>query len=152
MDWVLLTLVLSSLLSHISSPSLPLSLRTAAIAEGYLSSNSTAGCANLLPEVDGDISLVASWADDWARDHYPWSGQLHYINTPDWKCTYEQSRDCFGGTDGAPMACVDGAIQVRGPFTRTAPLLSVRRRWLTFLLPLLMFPLLSELYCHPGEQ
>lgn len=84
---------------------------TAAIASGYLTTASQNGCANLLPTVNGDISLIASWADDTARDEYPWSPQLHFINTPDWSCDYEQTRDCFGSYDQAPMACVDGAIQ-----------------------------------------
>jgi len=83
---------------------------TAAIAQEYLSPAAKAGCQHLLPEVNGDIGLIASWADSVARDLYPWSPQLHYINTPDWACNYERSRDCHG-ENGAPMACVDGAIQ-----------------------------------------
>jgi hypothetical protein len=84
---------------------------TAAIAQGYLSPAAQNGCNNLLPSVDGDIGLVASWADEVARDEYPWSPQLHFINTPDWSCDYSQTRDCFGSYDNAPLACVDGAIQ-----------------------------------------
>jgi len=78
----------------------------AAIARGYLGSNAAKLCQTLLPEVQGDLSQVASWADDVRTDPaYKWSAPLHFINTPDWVCTYTQSRDCKGGV------CVDGAIQ-----------------------------------------
>jgi len=85
---------------------------TAAIAEGYLSTSAKAACKNILPSwAEGSIGKVASWADSSARSKYPWSGQLHYADTPEWKCNYDQARDCHGGVTGEPMACVDGAIQ-----------------------------------------
>jgi len=84
---------------------------SAQIAYGRLTKAALNGCANLLPDVNGEIALIASWADDVARDLYPWSAELHYINTPDWDCTYNQKRDCIGEDSGDPLACVDGAIQ-----------------------------------------
>jgi len=82
---------------------------TAAIAQGFLTPAARNGVANLLPEVDGDMGLVASWADQVGRDMFPWSPPLHFINTPDWACTYERKRDCIDS--GRPNYCVDGAIQ-----------------------------------------
>ena len=55
------------------------------------------------------VSLVASWADSVARDEFPWSPPLHFINTPDWDCTYDRTRDC--NDNGVQNVCVDGAIQ-----------------------------------------
>jgi hypothetical protein len=54
------------------------------------------------------MAAVASWADH-VRDNYTWSGQLHYINTPDWVCNYSYGRDCIWG--GVLGFCVDGAIK-----------------------------------------
>lgn len=79
------------------------------IALNFLNANATQGCQNLLPDVNGDISLIASWADQ-MRDIWPWSAPLHYINTPDWACNYNRARDCVP-IDGVPNFCVDGAIQ-----------------------------------------
>jgi len=84
---------------------------TAAIAQGLLTPAARQGCSKLLPWVQGRIDQIASWADSSARFKYPWSAQLHYADTPDWLCNYQQPRDCIGGKDGKPMACVDGAIQ-----------------------------------------
>lgn len=85
---------------------------TGALAQPYLSADAARAAKNLLPpEAEGDLASVASWADWTARDKYPWSGQLHYIDTPDWACNYMPERDCFGGEDGRPGACVDNAIQ-----------------------------------------
>jgi len=82
---------------------------TAAIAQGFLTQQALNGVTNLLPETNGDMGLVASWADAVGRDAYKWSAPLHYINTPDWSCTYQRSRDC--SDHGNPTVCVDGAIQ-----------------------------------------
>lgn len=112
---------------------------TAAIAQNYLSTAATNGVTNLLPESNGDMGTVASWADQVGRDEFTWSPvrrtkphrshacmlhlsvrtlrirlpmpllslhlsavyipflspqALHFINTPDWACTYERARDC----------------------------------------------------------
>jgi len=80
----------------------------AAIAQTLLNDSATAAVLNLLPESNGNMAAVASWADQ-MRHTYPWSAELHYINTPDWACTYEYDRDCQ--YKGVPNICVDGAIQ-----------------------------------------
>jgi len=60
----------------------------------------------LLPQQNGDISLIASWADQVKNEKaYAWSGVLHYINTVDWACVYDYDTDCVDAI------CVDGAIQ-----------------------------------------
>lgn len=84
-------------------------LQVAAVAQGFLSPSATQGIANLLPESNGDMSQVASWADSVARNMYPWSPPLHYVNTPDWTCNYDRKRDC--SANGVQGFCVDGAIQ-----------------------------------------
>jgi len=69
---------------------------------------------DLLPwYVKGDLSMVSSWPDNIIYDdsnpvgflNWQWTRELHYVNTPDWLCTYEPSRDCKNNW------CVDGAIQ-----------------------------------------
>jgi hypothetical protein len=78
---------------------------TAMVAKGFMSSGATAMCKRLLPEVGGDIAMIASWADDVRRlNQYLWSGPLHFINTPDWSCNYNRARDCKANM------CTDGAI------------------------------------------
>jgi len=81
-----------------------------AVAMSLLSKNATALAQTLLPEVQGDISSIASWADQ-ARfqANYLWSEHLHFINTPDWQCNYFFARDCHSPF-GQGM-CADGAIQ-----------------------------------------
>lgn len=76
---------------------------TAAVAGELLTPSAANGARNLLPNVDGDISAIASWADSYARDKYPWSAQLHFADTPDWVCNYNMARDCHG-SKGEPMA------------------------------------------------
>lgn len=39
------------------------------------------------------------------RSSLPWSGPLHFINTPDWLCNFAVNRDC------PTNQCVHGAIQ-----------------------------------------
>jgi len=83
----------------------------AGIAKNYLGANATKVCKALLPEVGGDIMQIASWADDVRKQPgYTWSGPLHFVNTPDWACTYSRSRDCKDNR-GNPNVCCDGAIQ-----------------------------------------
>jgi hypothetical protein len=62
---------------------------------------------------NGNLSAMASWADDILHTdsnptgygNWQWSGQLHYINTPDWSCNYQPERDCINDT------CIAGAIK-----------------------------------------
>lgn len=49
------------------------------------------------------MASVASWADE-VRSQRPWSAPLHFIDTPDWACTYVPTRDCVKDE------CVAGAI------------------------------------------
>jgi len=56
--------------------------------------------------------MVASWADHILHpdrsNNWGWSKQLHYVDTEDWVCIYDQPKDC-NWTSG--QRCVDGAIQ-----------------------------------------
>jgi len=41
------------------------------------------------------MAPVSNWADQILQDpHWQWSAPLHYINTPAWACTYDNSTDC----------------------------------------------------------
>jgi hypothetical protein len=61
--------------------------------------------------VNGQIELIASWPDQIkSNPAYDWAYTLHFIDTPDWLCSYNYSRDCRDKTYGANH-CVDGAIQ-----------------------------------------
>jgi len=77
---------------------------TAYIAQSLLTSTAQSAVKNLLPEVNGDLPSIATWADD-VRSQRPWSAPLHFADVPGWNCTYIASRDC-------PTAgCVDSAVQ-----------------------------------------
>ncbi|KAL5774574.1 hypothetical protein ACOSP7_012131 [Xanthoceras sorbifolium] len=79
------------------------------IAEGYLTEDALAAVKELLPDsAEGDLANVCSWADE-VRFHWHWSGALHYIDTPDFKCNYEYCRDCHDSA-GRKDRCVTGAI------------------------------------------
>jgi len=80
----------------------------ASIAQALLNTSATSAVMNLLPDVNGSMAAVASWADQ-IRNTYPWSGALHYIDTPDWLCDYSYQRDCQ--VNGVMGICVDGAVQ-----------------------------------------
>ncbi len=62
---------------------------------------------------NGNLSAMASWADSILYENsnptgfanWQWSRPLHYINTPDWNCTYLVKRDCIDDV------CVDGAVR-----------------------------------------
>lgn len=82
---------------------------TCKIAEGLLTEDASAAVKVLLPEyAQGDLASVCSWADD-IRFHYHWSGPLHYVDTPDFRCNYEYCRDCHD-TAKRKDRCVTGAI------------------------------------------
>jgi len=60
--------------------------------------------------VNGVLSAIANWADQVKNQKaYKWSQPLHFINTPDWLCEYDRTRDCVDS--GTKNFCVDGAIQ-----------------------------------------
>ncbi|XP_015887054.1 endonuclease 4 isoform X1 [Ziziphus jujuba] len=79
------------------------------IAEGYLTEDALAAVKRLLPDsAEGDLAAVCSWPDE-IRFHLRWSGPLHYVDTPDFKCNYKYCRDCHD-TAGRKDRCVTGAI------------------------------------------
>jgi len=85
----------------------------AGIAQTLLTSESLTFVRDHLPSsVAGNMSMVASWADNILHpdpnNNWEWSKQLHYVDTQDWTCGYDQTRDC-NWTSG--QRCVDGAIQ-----------------------------------------
>lgn len=63
--------------------------------------------------LNGDLSRIASWPDlilyansnPVSYSRWQWSRPLHYINTPDWNCTYLASRDCVRDQ------CIEGALK-----------------------------------------
>ncbi|XP_068639619.1 endonuclease 4-like [Aristolochia californica] len=81
------------------------------IAEGLLTEDAAAAVQVLLPEsAEGDLASVCSWADEIRHNyHWRWSGPLHYVDTPDFKCNYDYCRDCHD-TAGHRDRCVSGAI------------------------------------------
>ncbi|XP_015887062.1 endonuclease 4 isoform X2 [Ziziphus jujuba] len=78
------------------------------IAEGYLTEDALAAVKRLLPDsAEGDLAAVCSWPDE-IRFHLRWSGPLHYVDTPDFKCNYKYC-NCHD-TAGRKDRCVTGAI------------------------------------------
>jgi len=78
---------------------------TASIAQTLLNTDSTKQAYALLPANKGQMAAVASWADQIRSEpQWAWTAPLHYINTPDWACTYNPSTDCDDNM------CVAGAI------------------------------------------
>lgn len=75
------------------------------VAQGLLTAATATAVRALIPEVNGELWQIATWADD-VRPSRPWTAAFHYINVPDWICSYVESRDC-PTTEG----CVDRAIQ-----------------------------------------
>lgn len=66
----------------------------ALIAERYMTGDTRARAGNLL---DGStIDSVASWADDYRRDH-PETGPWHYIDIPLADSTIDMARECPNG-------------------------------------------------------
>uniref|UniRef100_A0A7C9EXR6 Aspergillus nuclease S1 n=1 Tax=Opuntia streptacantha TaxID=393608 RepID=A0A7C9EXR6_OPUST len=84
---------------------------TCKIAEGYLSKDAWTVVKALLPEsAEGELAAVCSWADLFqVRSHYYWSRNLHFADTPDFKCNYDYCRDCHDFA-GHMNRCVTGAI------------------------------------------
>ncbi|XP_041990683.1 endonuclease 4-like [Salvia splendens] len=79
------------------------------IAENYLTGEALAAVKALLPaSAEGELAAVCAWADQ-VRFHYHWSSALHYVDTPDFRCNYDYSRDCHDSA-GRKDRCVTGAI------------------------------------------
>jgi hypothetical protein len=91
----------------------------ARIAQSLLTNNSAKFVRDHLPwYTNGDLSMLSSWPDTIIYPdtnpvdylNWQWTKQLHYVNTPDWKCGYDRQRDCnWTDTDG--QRCVGGAVQ-----------------------------------------
>ncbi|XP_052202071.1 endonuclease 4-like [Diospyros lotus] len=81
------------------------------IAEAYLSEDASVAVKALLPDrAEGDLASVCSWPDEIRHHfHWRWSGPLHYVDTPDFRCNYEYCRDCHDYAGRKDM-CVTGAI------------------------------------------
>ncbi|KAL8032684.1 hypothetical protein ABFX02_13G112300 [Erythranthe guttata] len=84
---------------------------TCKIAENFLTEDALASVKALLPDsAEGELASVCSWPDEIRRKaHYRWSGPLHYIDTPDFRCNYQYCRDCHDSV-GRKDRCVTGAI------------------------------------------
>lgn len=79
----------------------------AALAQSRLSREANAMVTKLLN--GQSMASVASWADDVRpQPEWSWSAPLHYLNTPDQKCSYQYTRDCVDGN--LKGYCVAGAI------------------------------------------
>jgi len=79
---------------------------TAQIAQFYLNPGALLEVDYFLANESGQMYLVASWADQVLKEpQWAWSAPLHYINTPDWSCTYVS-----GQTDCPNHMCVADAI------------------------------------------
>jgi len=67
---------------------------TALIAQRMLTSAATNQIDTLLPQQNGELYVVADWADQVrSQPAFKWSAPLHYADTPDWACYYTSS-DC----------------------------------------------------------
>ncbi|GAB2298718.1 Endonuclease 4 [Dionaea muscipula] len=107
--WVFGTVVSLQLIPSILSWGQHGHYATCKIAEAYLSEDAVVAVKQLLPKsAGGELAAVCSWPDE-IRFHYRWSGPLHYIDTPDFRCQYDYSRDCHDSS-GNEGRCVTGAI------------------------------------------
>jgi len=93
---------------------------TAILAQKMLTSAATNEIKDLIPQQNGELYLVANWADQIrSQPAYKWSAVLHYADTPDWACVYKT-------TECEHDACVVTAIanytsrqsQTNLPFTQ----------------------------------
>lgn len=84
---------------------------TCKIAESFLSEEALKAVKELLPEsAEGDLASVCSWPDEIKhRWNWRWTSELHYVDTPDFRCNYDYCRDCHDSS-GVKDNCVTGAI------------------------------------------
>ncbi|XP_054803311.1 endonuclease 1-like [Prosopis cineraria] len=87
-------------------------MMTCKIAQSLLEAEAEEAVKNLLPDyVKGDLSALCIWPDQIRHWHnYRWTSPLHFIDTPDNKCSFDYSRDCHD-SNGLQDMCVAGAIQ-----------------------------------------
>ncbi|XP_071689650.1 endonuclease 4-like [Rutidosis leptorrhynchoides] len=84
---------------------------TCKIAQLFLSEEALKVVKELLPETaEGDLASYCSWADNikW-MNKWRWTSELHYVDTPDFRCNYNYCRDCHDSS-GVKDRCVTGAI------------------------------------------
>ncbi|KAF7018977.1 hypothetical protein CFC21_032210 [Triticum aestivum] len=102
---------------------------TCKIAEGLLTSEATTAVKGLLPGwANGELAGACSWPDI-ERRRMPWSGSLHFADTPG-DCKFSYARDCHGPKGEKDMCVVGGinnytaALQdSSSPYNRTESLL-----------------------------
>lgn len=87
-------------------------MMTCRIAQALLEPEAAEAVKHLLPgNVEGDLSALCVWPDQVRHWHkYSWTSPLHFIDTPDNKCTFDYARDCHD-SHGVEDKCVAGAIQ-----------------------------------------
>ena len=83
---------------------------TGSIAQQLLTPEGKSLVVALIPEMGGDLSRAATWADEIKSDRsYDWSKPLHYVNpandNPPLACSYLGESDCPNGI------CVVNAIR-----------------------------------------
>ncbi|KAI9121234.1 hypothetical protein K1719_008267 [Acacia pycnantha] len=81
------------------------------LAEAYFSEDTLLAVRKLLPDsAEGNLASVCTWPDVVKRGpDYSWSYDLHFADTPDYKCNYEYCRDCHDSS-GIKGRCVTAAI------------------------------------------
>jgi len=114
--------ILSLLISPIFSWGPQGHIAVANVAQTLITSKTFNTISTIIP--NGNMSSVANWADEVRTlPQWKWSAPLHFINTPDWNCSYIRERDCYNNVNKF-MYCVDGAIQnytdysLVGPFSQ----------------------------------
>ncbi|CAI5519250.1 unnamed protein product [Closterium sp. Naga37s-1] len=78
--------------------------------QALLTDEAAAAVAALFPPMArGSLPAVCSWADVIGHTKgWAWSAPLHYIDTPDFACSYDERRDCAFAHH--PGVCVANAI------------------------------------------
>nr|GMD83144.1 endonuclease 4-like [Ipomoea batatas] len=109
--WIISAAVLLLMVPRINSWGKEGHFAICKIAQEYLTEEALKAVQDLLPaEAEGDLANVCDWADQVRyRAHYGWSRTLHYVDTPDFLCNYEYTRDCHD-TKGRKDKCVTAAI------------------------------------------
>ncbi|XP_074269933.1 endonuclease 4-like [Silene latifolia] len=84
---------------------------TCKIAQDYLTEAAKDAMKELLPKsANGELADVCSWPDlPEIRKGYPWSGELHYANAPNFACSFDYCRDCHNAAN-VKNRCVVGAV------------------------------------------
>ncbi|KAH9617080.1 hypothetical protein KSS87_021690 [Heliosperma pusillum] len=109
--WIVSALVFFQLIPAIFSWGEAGHYATCKIAQDYLTEAAKVAMKELLPEsANGELAAVCSWPDlREIRKVYPWSGELHFADTPDFECNFDYRRDCHNAAN-EKNRCVIGAI------------------------------------------